>query len=86
MGEQVIANAILRAKDGSSILEAEEPITSETVAKYKIENGHLQEAFWRLSIYASKCSIQDPPVCLLPVRRACSSKYFIPELDPVVSR
>jgi hypothetical protein len=46
---QVMAEVILRSVDGSSILEAEEPITAENVDKYRVEQEVIEEASMELA-------------------------------------
>jgi hypothetical protein len=43
MADIVIAEAILRSKDGSSILDATGPITSENISKYRVEKERIDE-------------------------------------------
>ena len=51
MEEKVTAHVILRRRNGSSILEATDPITSENVTKYKVDEGIIKEASAKLSAY-----------------------------------
>ena len=60
MEEKVTAQAILRRRNGSSILEATEPITSENVAKYKVDEGITQEASAKLSAYGFEIGEAGP--------------------------
>jgi hypothetical protein len=48
MTEQVTAEVILRSADGSSILEAKEPITAENIARYRIGKEVIEEASQKL--------------------------------------
>ena len=48
MPEPVTAEAILRSADGSSILDTEEAITAETIAKYRVEKGVIDEVSRKL--------------------------------------
>lgn len=60
MEEKVAAQAILRRRNGSSILEATQPITPETVAEYKVEEELIQEASARLSAYGFEIGETGP--------------------------
>lgn len=44
MSERIIAEIILRSADGTSILDADEAITSETIKKFRVEEGVINEA------------------------------------------
>lgn len=44
MPENVIAEVILRSTDGSSILDADEPITSKNVDSYRVEKEVIERA------------------------------------------
>lgn len=44
MGDNTYAEVILRARDGSSVLDAEEPVTSENVASHSVEAEVIEEA------------------------------------------
>lgn len=60
MDEKVIAQAILLRRDGSSILEATQPVTSETVAMYKVEEELVREASAKLSAYGFEIGEAGP--------------------------
>ena len=45
----VVAQVVLRAADGSSILESDEPMTAELVERYKINDDRLRVAREKLS-------------------------------------
>jgi hypothetical protein len=60
MEDKVTAQVILRRHNGLSILEATEPITSETVAKYKVEEEIIQEAIAKLSAYGFEIGETGP--------------------------
>ena len=48
MTDQVIAEVILRSADGSSILDATEGITAQTIKKYKVGEEVMKEASRKL--------------------------------------
>lgn len=60
MEDKVAAQAVFRRRNGLSILEATEPITSETVAKYKVEKQIIQEAREKLSAYGFEIGETGP--------------------------
>jgi hypothetical protein len=44
MAEDVIAQIVLRSPDGSSVLDAPQPITAETIARYRVGEEMIQRA------------------------------------------
>ncbi|MCK4858445.1 MAG: hypothetical protein KAT58_10780 [candidate division Zixibacteria bacterium] len=60
MTKQVIAEVVLRASDGSSILEAEEPITPETAKQYKIDEERMRQAREKLLAYGFQMVVAGP--------------------------
>ena len=60
MEEKVTARAILRRRNGLSILETTEPITTENVAKYKLDEGITQQASAKLSAYGFEVGEAGP--------------------------
>lgn len=44
MNDNVYAEVILRSRDGSSVLDADEPIRSENVASHAVETEVIEEA------------------------------------------
>ena len=48
MAEKVIAEVVVRARDGSSILDAPGPITEETIDRYRASDEMSAEAAARL--------------------------------------
>lgn len=63
MTEQVTAQVILRAPNGSSILTSKGPITAGNVAKYRVEKEVIEEASKKLEKLGFKVS-QPGPVSL----------------------
>ena len=60
MTKQVFAEVVLRASDGSSILEAEEPITPETAKQYKIDEERMRQAREKLLAYGFQMVVAGP--------------------------
>ena len=82
MEETIIANVVLRAKDGSSILDTEEPITSKTAVKYKVDDEHIRAAIQRLSAYGFNVQSAGPYSLSLTGNKGLFERVFHTKLRP----
>lgn len=81
MSEQVTAQVTLRAKGGSSVLEADEPITADNVHKYQAGKETIQEATRKLSAYGFEVGAAGPQGLSISGDKALFERVFHTRLE-----
>jgi len=82
MSEQVVAQIILRIREGRSILGADEPITSKTVGKYQVEESVVQDARKKLAAYGFAIGLGGPHGFSISGDKALFERIFHTQLQP----
>lgn len=83
MAVLVVAQVILRTSTGLSILDAEQPITSENVADYEVESSVIEEASKRLSSYGFTIGEPGPTGFSISGEPTLFEKVFAAQLESV---
>jgi hypothetical protein len=86
MTEDVIARVVLRNPDGSSILDATQPITAETIAKYRVGEEVVQRASVALEKLGFKILEAGPTGLTISGDRALFERIFHTVLQENTSR
>jgi hypothetical protein len=76
MAEDIIAQVVVRSPDGSSILEAPQPITAATIAKYRVGAEMIQRASTALESLGFKVLAPGPTGFTLSGNRALFERIF----------
>ncbi len=76
MTKQVVAQVILKARDGSSVLDAEGPITPELAAKYDVGAARVQQAAELLSTYGFAVTTTGPYSLSISGNREAFERVF----------
>jgi hypothetical protein len=79
----VIAQVVLRGPDGSSILEASQPITAATIAKHRIGTETIQRASIALENLGVKVLAPGPTGLTYPAAAPCSNEYSTPSCKKI---
>lgn len=76
MAEDVIAQVVLRSPDGSSILDATQPITAETIARYRVGEEVVRRASGALERLGFKVLAPGPTGFTISGSRALFEQVF----------
>jgi hypothetical protein len=76
MAEDVIAQVVLRSLDGSSILEAPQPITAATITKYRVGAEMIQRTSTALESLGFKVLAPGPTGFTISGNRALFERIF----------
>lgn len=81
MAEQVTAQVILYAADGSSILDSPEPITAQNIAKYRVSPEVIAEASHKLEQLGFKVVQAGPTSLSIASDKALFERVFQTKLE-----
>lgn len=81
MTDQVMAQVILRAADGSSILDSQEPITAENIAKYQVGQVVIEEVSQKLEKLGFEVLQASPTGLTISGDKALFEKVFQTNLE-----
>ena len=82
----VIAQVVLRGPDGSSILEASQPITAATIARYRVGTDTIQRASIALENLGFKVLAPGPTGFMISGSRALFERVFDTVLQENITR
>jgi len=83
VGETVIAEVVVRAPDGSSILDAPGPITEETVDRYRPSDETTAEAAARLEALGVEVLGKGPTGLTISAEREVFERTFGTVTGPI---
>jgi hypothetical protein len=83
MTEQIIAEVVLRAEDGSSIVSSAEPVTAESVERFKINAKQVLQAREHLLAYGFKVEAAGPFSFSISCEKEAFERVFKTELRAV---
>jgi hypothetical protein len=83
MAETVIAEVVVRAPDGSSILDAPSPVTEETIGRYRASEEANAEAAARLEALGIDVVGRGPTGVTISADREVFERTFGAATDPV---
>jgi serine protease AprX len=81
VGEKVIAEAVVRAADGSSILDAPDPVTEATIGRYRASEANLAEAAARLEALGIDVVARGPTGLTLSANTELFERTFGTAID-----
>jgi serine protease AprX len=83
MGETVIAEAVVRSPDGSSILDAPGPVTEVTIGRYRASDEANAEAAARLEALGIDVVSTGPTGLTISADREVFERTFGTASDPI---